>query len=278
MPKKLNLDSEIIELVNQKKSGRQISSILGIDYSTVHRKLRKLGINLPNYHNQLKFNQNIFDQIDTEEKAYWLGFLYADGGVYIQKIKNRSIYRLELSLKEDDIDHLRKFNTFMQHQQDNVKLSDSSCNGKKFKRCRWRVTNKHIVETLIGYGCTPRKSLTLKFPDISIFKDRSLIKDFVRGYIDGDGSLRVIYHKIIPPSLNISIIGTYEFLEEVRNLFNLEISSFKKDKRRPLSNTFYFALYGQKALDFANTIYQDSSIYLQRKYNIYNFAVSQSNL
>ena len=26
-----------------------------------------------------EYNKNVFDTIDTEEKAYWLGFIYADG-------------------------------------------------------------------------------------------------------------------------------------------------------------------------------------------------------
>jgi len=57
---------------------------------------------------------DIFDNIDTEEKAYWLGFIYADGNIsdmesYLRK-SGKYVYRMEVSLKADDIDHLNKLN------------------------------------------------------------------------------------------------------------------------------------------------------------------------
>ena len=80
---------------------------MNIGYTTLHRWLRKLNINLPNYHNALKFDNTVFDTIDTEEKAYWLGFMYADG--YVQNNGNS----VELSLKGSDVEHLEKFRVFL---------------------------------------------------------------------------------------------------------------------------------------------------------------------
>ena len=55
-------------------------------------------------------NINKFDVIDTEEKAYWIGFIWCDG--YNSKRyrgKNSTPnYEFKLSLMEDDIGHLEK--------------------------------------------------------------------------------------------------------------------------------------------------------------------------
>ena len=82
------------------------------DFITVGLLLDKLLIQ-----NKTKFNENIFDCIDTEEKAYWLGFIFADGS-----IRSNGSFIFELSLKGSDINHLHKFNTFMGHIKDNVKI------------------------------------------------------------------------------------------------------------------------------------------------------------
>lgn len=57
----------------------------------------------------------------------------------------------------------------MGHNKDNVKIGYVNCNGKRCVRCRWEIVNKHLWNTLNNLGCTPRKSLTLKFPSLSIF-------------------------------------------------------------------------------------------------------------
>ena len=146
-------------------------------YDTIKKIFDENNITIVNKQNRNKFNESIFDNIDSEEKAYWLGFIYADG--YISSRDNT----FELSLALKDKEHLDKFNVFMQHENNNIKMDSF--------RCRWSVVNKHLWETLNNYGCTPRKSLTLKFPDISIFSSKSLVRHFIRGYIDGDGSIMV---------------------------------------------------------------------------------------
>lgn len=52
------------------------------------------------------FNENIFSIIDNEEKAYWLGFLYADGYLTDQGL-------FGCALQEKDKAHLNKFLTFL---------------------------------------------------------------------------------------------------------------------------------------------------------------------
>ncbi|MGM9535052.1 MAG: hypothetical protein ACI3VR_07355, partial [Intestinibacter sp.] len=65
--------------------------------------------------NRPKFNEHIFDVIDTEEKAYWLGFIFADGYIGSTPLEpnKKSVYNFELSLKLEDTSHLEKFKSFI---------------------------------------------------------------------------------------------------------------------------------------------------------------------
>lgn len=264
MGKYREVTSELIELVQQNKTGKEISSILKLDYSTVHKKLRKLGINLYNYHNELKFNNKVFDCIDTEEKAYWLGFLYADGSVSVRD------NQVELSLASKDKEHLQKFRKFLESKNE-IKFSESKCNGKVYQRCRFNATDKHFHNRLIELGCIPRKSLILKFPNKDIFENTELIKDFIRGYIDGDGCLT--YTKT--GRLVIEIIGTKEFLDGIINYFPQFFTGSKIKNKRSISNTYSISCACNKADKLATILYENATIYLDRKYN--RFAVLRRN-
>lgn len=249
---------KLIELVNEGKSGKQICKEMHIDYSNMHRWLRKLRINLPNYHNELKFDNTVFDNINTEEKAYWLGFLYADGCV---SSYNNTV---SLDLKGGDVGHLEKFRNFLNLKRE-IKMGISTCNGKQFPRCRLNVTDKHFHDTLISKGCIPNKSLVLKFPNKSIFSSTNLIIHFIRGYVDGDGC---VYLGGARYSM-FSIIGTKEFLSGIIEVFPtlFSVHPYHKDKRRPNSNTYEISLGGEKSAFFGNLLYKNATIYLERKYN-----------
>ena len=235
---------------------------------TLTKKLRELGIEIVNRQNIAKFDEHIFDNIDTEEKAYWLGFIYADGNIS-SITENTKRYEFELSLKGSDINHLQKFNKFMKYKGNNVKVSKVKVGGKEYDRCRWQVGNKHMWEVLNNYGCTPRKSLTLKFPDFSIFKDKTLIRHFIRGYFDGDGSLsrHISAHTV---SLNCSVIGTPEFIGTIENLIKLDTEQ-KKDKRWTGNTVYLYFHHCEDMTKFINYLYKNSTIYLDRKYKLYNF-------
>lgn len=169
----------------------KIASKYKIDRNALSNRLKELGYEVINHQNKLLFDDTMFDSIDTEEKAYWLGFWYADGYLDSRPLNpnTKPKYGLELSLKGKDFTHLEKFNIFMKHSKNIVKISETKCGTTICKRCRWVVTNKHLWQTLNSLGCTPKKSLTIVFPDSSIFKSPDLIKHFIRGYWDGDGCL-----------------------------------------------------------------------------------------
>lgn len=265
MAKYKDITNEIVEMANQGMSATEIAKNLGVWRQTVYKKLKEIGITIPNYHNELKFDNSVFDNIDTEEKAYWLGFLYADGSV------SSSSNTIELSLKGDDIEHLNKFKIFLNHTGKEIKISDSKYENKIYKRCRFAVTDKHFKEQLILLGCTPRKSLTLTFPNLNIFNTPNLVYDFIRGYIDGDGCITYTS----TGKLVLEIIGTKEFLEGICKIFSeVFTSKYYKDKKRN-SNTYFISCSRTKASYILEILYRNSNIYLQRKYD--RLAVLSSN-
>ena len=262
--------NQLVEYYNEGLSLTKISTILGIDRHRLSNVLKEQGIDVVNKQNETKFDSTIFDVIDTEEKAYWLGFIYADGYIDSSPLdpNKKSRYVFELSLKVSDVEHLNKFNIFMKHNKNNVKIGKSKCQGKEFFRCRWKINNKHLWNTLNNHGCTPNKSLTLKFPDYSIFKDKSLIRHFIRGYFDGDGCIS--YHKCDTKgnsySVTTALLGTHQFIHELEN--NLPCKGFYPntgDKYSKETCELRFTVSNSKI--FLHYLYDDATIYLNRKYN-----------
>lgn len=110
-------------------------------------------------------------------------------------------------MKLEDLEHLEKFNEFTKHTKYNIKID-------KIKNvCSWYACSKHLWETLNNYGCTPRKSLTLKFPDEDIFKSKDLIRHFIRGYFDGCISYERYKNGIV---MRCSLLGTMDFVEGIK--------------------------------------------------------------
>ena len=259
----INLD----EIVKNYKSGIPIHVIaksLKSSEETISKKLKEQGVKI-NHSGIAKFDENIFDIIDTEEKAYWLGFIFADG--CISNIENckKTCFSTSIALKGSDYDHLVKFNTFMKCKKTNVKKRLSNAgNGKLYETCVWTIGNRHLWEQLNSLGCKPNKSLILEFPKLSIFTGRSLIKHFIRGYFDGDGGLSFTDKTHRYPS--ICIAGSESFLETLKNhipinVINKKLYSYKKIKTLNFTH--------QKAMAFLHYIYKDSTIYLDRKFKKY---------
>ena len=252
-------DETLLELLKQRHTLYEIMDILGVCKSTVARRMKKLGVSTFDY----KLDVTVFDSIDTEEKAYWLGFMFADG--YVSKR-----YTVSLTLKESDRSHVERFARFFNIRKIHIGEGITKLNNKKYKYCRWSIQNKHLHDTLYSLGCVQNKSLILKFPTKKIFKDQELIYDFIRGYVDGDGCLWISKQDIF----TLEIMGTAEFLKELQSYFPDKFTFGHKDKRRPNSNTYRLIACSQNAKEVTNKLYKNATIYLARKYLKYKIGVS----
>lgn len=211
-----------------------------------------------------KIDDTVFDVIDTEEKAYWLGFIFADGYINSDPVDNKHYphYTFECSLQISDVAHLEKMRKFFKMRNDL---------GTDEKRCRLSFDSKHLWETLNNYGCTPRKSLTLKFPDESIFKEtekytiKDLLIHFIRGYWDGDGCLT--YKRLTYPV--ISCISTEDFLTGIQRIFKTNKNLYNNNNVKDNTITKVIKYNGKEAFKFTKLMYSNAKIYLNRKYKKY---------
>lgn len=245
-----------LEMYKAGKSLTQIGKELNVNRKRLSRDFKKLGINIIQNGQKHIYNYNIFKQIDTEEKAYWLGFLYADGYVNIDK-------GIELTLQESDYEHLKKFRNFIGDETIDITYKES------VNAYRVSIYSKEIAQDLINLGCVQAKSLILQFPTEEQVPNH-LIHHFMRGYFDGDGCVYYSHGQ-----LAFSILGTSEFLDKyeeyVLNSMEREKSTRRLHDKRLMNNTESIQYTGNvQCGKWFNFLYNNATIYLQRKYNKIN--------
>jgi hypothetical protein len=229
-----------------------LSKKYNINYSTAKRILVKQKIKLRTRAESLTLQRNCscFKSIDSEEKAYWLGFIAADGSIDLNKNK------LQITLKSDDLEHLIKFQKFV-NTKISPKIYSIKHNNISYNICSIHVISKELVQDLTLHNIVPNKSLIYS-PNLNLIP-KELEKHFWRGYIDGDGYIGVIHEN--RPSF--SIVGTQETLTQF-----LEFTGLNKKlyQRNTTTNTFQVNFVYRKALFILELLYKTSSVYLDRKY------------
>lgn len=194
-----------------------------------------------------QIREDCFENIVTPEQAYWLGAMYSDG--YIAKARYTN--KFGIGVAEKDREWLEKFKTFLGYNG-NIGAYEVGERGYKpgSKYVRLLVGNNKIVEDLKKWGVFEHKSKLLSsLPNIPH------LDDFIRGYIDGDGSLRKDY-----PLFQIS--GTKEFLLSIANYFDIDYRLYP-DKQ------IYSLRYNTKQSEYLEKrLYSNAIVFLQRKYSI----------
>ena len=250
-------------------SKNEISEILNRSTSAIGLKASRMGLKKYPYYCDYHF----FDIIDTEEKAYWLGFIMADGNVYKNKKTNSACISIELQY--GDINHLRKLNKSI---NGNYNITDrwrtcSLSNSNKLNHsCQIRIFSIIMYHSFEKMGLTDDKTYTVSFPAIS----EELYRHLLRGYFDADGRFGLSNNRLwisfITASKNLNddlvkyisskniCIHEYSYLNEYGNVMYAPEITSNDDKI--------------KFLDF---IYEGASIYLDRKYKKYIKAKEKYN-
>jgi LAGLIDADG DNA endonuclease family protein len=204
-------------------------------------------------------NEDFFDNIDTESKAYILGFLYADG------YNNYNNYEITINISSKDEILLKRI---LSEMKSNIPIKYTKVNNgvKEFEYSKVSIGNKKISTRLNELGCVQAKSHILIFPN---WLNPLLYHHFIRGYFDGDGSIMI--SKKIPSNMNFSITGSKLLLTGIQDILVKQLN-FNKIKIYPASKskeTIGVIIYsGRNNLKtFRDWIYNDATIYLDRKYS-----------
>ena len=119
---------------------------------------------------QYSVDETFFESIDSEAKAYWLGFIAADGCV------QKHLISLELSMVDEA--HLLRFRDAIRSTHPIYRRPDRAM-------CAVAFSNKRMRLSLMALGIVPRKTYSLAFPG---YLRADLTRHYMRGYFDGDGT------------------------------------------------------------------------------------------
>lgn len=191
-------------------------------------------------------DETFFDHVNTEAKAYWLGFIMADGCVHLGN-------RIQITLAAKDIDHVRKFAHALSSNKP-VRITD---HGTGATIC---IVSQHMTDSLARYGITPRKSFTAKPPSLP----RRLIRHFWRGVFDGDGCI----YLNTKGSWHACLVGSKQTIAAFAR-FAKEVCG--TDAKPHASRSIFGLNVGGngKAILLLRKLYGRSSVYLERKYESY---------
>lgn len=247
-----------LELYDKGLTLNEIAKMFGVTSSTIKYLFKKCGKKCRNagqYNRKYKLNESFFDSIDTEEKAYIVGLLYADG------YNNTKAGAIEISLQARDRLILEKIKTLLETDIPLIYYKSTSPTHQDYYKLI--IHSRHISDQMVKLGMYRAKSLILDFPE---WLDKEFYPSFLRGYFDRDGWVATT-----KTDYASSIVGTKNFCESVKLILDtLGIESKISYTHNKESATRNLIIYKRESTKkFLDYIYNDATIYLQRKYDVY---------
>lgn len=266
MKKRLTKDEiqEVIRIYTTENiSKKDLGQRFGYTGDGIRVLLKRYGIQTRSDLRTYTLDQSFFDIIDQEDKAYFLGLMYADGYNYEKRdrikiqLQERDAILLDLFRKSLKTDlPLRFYEKETERHQNKLSLE---------------VCSKQLSESLSRLGCFQNKSLTLKFPTKQQVPDH-LLSHFIRGYMDGDGCIcpRIRNEKYF--CCEFTFLSSEQFARKLQDILNTKFGanfhfSFHRNGisgRIGSSNPKDIA----RCLDW---IYKDATVFLPRKHAKYLF-------
>ena len=248
---------DILREFREGSSPRKLAAKYKVSTTSIQVYLKRRGEKMRNttYFSDFHF----FDKIDTEAKAYILGFIYADGC-----LRRNS---LSITLAEKDIDILEKIKLEMRSERIFTKGHSKGYVNSSITY-NLTITSPVLREGLIKQGITERKTETCSFPEIP----EAYLRHFLRGYVDGDGSFGLYYSGGVG-RYNLSICANPLCVVQLSDVFYSLVETrggvYKRHKDSK-SGVVTLRYSGKSTVcKLLNYLYSRASIYLDRKYKNY---------
>ena len=233
-------DQEVIERYKAGESCQSIADDYKVTFHSISNILEKYDIPRNNIYYNTSLDFNYFDNIDTIDKAYFLGFLITDGSIG----KDNNTVALCLSAKDKKI-----LEVFIEKTNNANFLYERL--DEKHHEFTFHVKNKHWKEALSKYGVVPQKTGKEYLP---LLEDEKLMPHLLRGIIDGDGWISSASHQI-------GLCGNEKFITQVRDYFVKELNVYPVKVLQTQEKLWQITWASQKdIISICNFIYQDKQI------------------
>lgn len=269
MPKYIltDKDKEEILLQSDRFTAKQLAEQYGCSRSTI----LKLWID-NNYHKPRSFsyyvNDNYFSEIDTVDKAYIVGLIASDGNIY-KREGHQGQLRFSFQNGESEYNLLKNILIYMQAT---CPINESILvrNNKEYSYISIVIVSDQIFNDLSMLGIIPRKIWEMDINKIMSNIPKQFIKDFLRGYVDGDGSIiNSKNNPNKPSSIDVRIampLNNAQKLQSYLSLLNIN-TILIEDKRKYFQQFCNLCFFGKNKYIFLKWIYYDNCLCLQRKYD-----------
>lgn len=231
-------------------SSNEIGKLYGCYGSTILNQFRRWNIKTKRRYNSIyNVDEDFFSIIDTEEKAYWLGLLFADG--HISK-------KDKVMLCMKDLDIIEKFKKSL---NSNHPIKYDSYNNPYIN-----IGCKQICNDLRRIGFNNQKSYDVDFNKILSFIPKELLHHFVRGMFDGDGSIKIYeYPYLNKPQYHFGYTGLKNVCEFIQTFLGFNNKLVQEGKFTYTCKTRDL----EKIKEIYKILYKDAHIYLDRKYETF---------
>lgn len=243
-----DVSEEVINLYKGGMSQQKISKKLKYSNGGISRLLSKHDVEIRPT-NTYTVKDDYFDNIDTENKAYILGWWFADGNVMKAgkvRIAIQMNDRAIIDWMKDELQYTGPLYNRLEREGNRQDMIELCINRQK------------LASGIRKFGCVENKSLILQFP-FNI--PEHLYPHFIRGHFDGDGSITYS---------GITITSSYKFVHQLKSILPCDITNiYQRYKQKPKEKSAHQLFIGRNVekQKFLSYIYTPSCVCLARKYD-----------